>query len=140
MTMTVAEWLNEHPGHILVVQEDAMLEETLALFKRYPDAQDIYVNDVKGCVVGHISKLRIASIVLAEHSQTHSHRQLIEQVASGNARELMGRHFPTARLDEALDDVIHRQLEHQLHDMAVLDAEGRLAGTISLTCLLQSFI
>jgi len=138
MTTTVAQWLDKHPGHQLAVQEDAAMEEILILFNSYPDVQDIYVTDPQGCVVGHISKLRIARIVLSEHSQTHSHRQLIEQVASGNARELMGRHFPTARLKEALDDVIHRQLEHQLHDMAVLDTEGRLVGTISLTGLLQS--
>ncbi len=139
MAITVKQWLREHPGHSLVVQESTSLEALLQAINEQPDVQDLYVVDGQGVVVGHISKLRVANLVLAQHQRSHSRRQIFERVSTGNAGELMERHFPTATPDEDLDSVIHRLLEHQIQDLAVLDEMGGLAGTISVTALLRSF-
>lgn len=139
MPISVAQWLSEHPGHTLAVAEATSLDELLQQVNRYPEVQDLYVIDQRAHVVGHISKHRFANNILAEHSHSHSRRHLMERVFKGSAGELMERHFPTAALDEDLDSVIQRMLEHQLHDLAVLNKEGGLAGTVSLTELLRSF-
>lgn len=139
MSMTVLQWLQAHPGHTLVVNEATTLNELLEQINAHAEVQDIYVVDRKERVVGHISKLRIANIVFTRYRRRHNRRQFMEWVSTGCAGELMERDFPTARLNEELDSVIHRMLEHQLQDLAVLDEHGGLAGTISMTELLRSF-
>lgn len=139
MAKSVAHWLSEHPEQSLVVNESTSLQELLQQLNTQPAVQDIYVTDNKQHVVGHISKMRIANIVLAEYRRDHNRRQLMEHVSTGSAGELMERNFPTARQYEELDSVIYRMLEHQLHDLAVLDEKGCLVGTINITTLLQSF-
>lgn len=139
MAKSVAQWLVDHPEESLVVNESTTLQELLQQLNKQPAVEDIYVVDRHQRVVGHISKMRIASIVLAEYRRSHNRRQLMEQVSTGCAGELMERQFPTAQLNEALDSVIYRMLEHQLHDLAVLDDKGHLAGTINVTTLLQAF-
>jgi CBS-domain-containing membrane protein len=139
MAKSVAQWLSEHPEQSLVVEESTSLQALLQQLNKQPAIQDIYVVDYNRHVVGHISKMRIANIVLAEYRRSHNRRQLMEQVATGSAGELMERHFPVARLDQAVDSVIYHMLEHQLQDLAVLDEKGQFAGTINMTTLLQAF-
>jgi CBS domain-containing protein len=62
----------------------------------------------------------------------------MEKVAGGPALELMNSHFPTASPDEELDNVLHRQLEHDIEDMVVVDSDGVLLGAVSLTAVLKA--
>ena len=47
---------------------------------------------------------------------------------------------PLTTADEELDDVLHRQLEHEIEDMPVLDANGALLGAVNLTRVLRAFM
>lgn len=135
--MTVAQWLEVHPGYSVSVRVNDTVAQVLRQVNNHSEVQDFYVCDGQGQVVGHISKTRLANVVLAPYRVHHSHRQLMERVAFGSADEFMVRDFPTAHPEEELDTVIHRMLEHRLQDMAVVDRHRHLLGTISLTILLQ---
>jgi CBS domain-containing protein len=100
--------------------------------------RDLYVTGRDGEVRGRLSHARLAHLVLAEHRPVGSRRELFERVAGGNAGDLMETHFPHARPDEDLDDVLHRQLHDDVEDMPVLDARGKLLGTVNLTAVLRA--
>ena len=52
----------------------------------------------------------------------------MERIAGGMAQELMDSDFVHAGPEESLDDVLQRQVEHDVDDMAVTDEQGRLVG------------
>jgi len=135
--MKIAEWLQRHPAEVVTVSADASLEQVLAVLLSKPGLRDIYVLADDGQVTGHLSHNKLARLVLAEHRPVHTRRQIIERIACGSAREIMSTHFSTAHPEEELDNVLHRQLEHDVEDMPVIDSEGRLLGTINLTELLH---
>jgi predicted transcriptional regulator len=46
----------------------------------------------------------------------------------------------SASPDEELEDVLHRQLEHEIEDMPVLDHSGVLVGAVNLTRVLRDLV
>jgi CBS domain-containing protein len=99
--------------------------------------RDVYVVSAEGRVLGHLSHRRLARLLLAEHRPVHTRRQIMERVCGGTAEELMEPHFVYAHPDEELEDVLHRLLEHEIEDMAVIDDLGLLVGAINLTEVLR---
>ena len=136
--MKVSDWIDAHPGAAPTVAPDASLVTMIEELLRRPGARDVYVVSEEGRVIGHLSYKRLIRSVLAEHHRWPTRRQLMEKVAGGPARELMNSHFPTASPDEKLDNVLHRQLEHDIEDMVVVDSDGVLLGAVSLTAVLAA--
>lgn len=136
--MKVHEWIAANPGTALTVVPDASLPAIIDELLREPGLRDVYVVSEEGQVIGHLSHERLIRTVLAEHRPRHTRRQLMEKVAGGPARELMNAHFPTAAPDEELDNVLHRQLDHDIEDMVVVDSDGLLIGAVSLTAVLRA--
>jgi CBS domain-containing protein len=134
--MKVAEWIARRPARLATVAPDTPLAELADRLVAEPGLRDLYVVDEGGLVVGHISYRRVARLVLAEYRRAHSRRQLVERVAGGVARELMDRDFARARPDEELDNVVHRLLERDLDDLAVIRPDGTPAGAVRLSDLL----
>jgi len=135
--MKIAEWIQRHPAEVMTVSADASREQILAVLLSKPGLRDIYVLADDGQVIGHLSHKKLARLVLAEHRPVHTRRQIIERIACGSAREIMSTHFATAQPEEELDNVLHRQLEHDVEDMPVIDSEGKLLGVINLTEVLS---
>ena len=137
--MKVSEWIERHPGLVAVIHAEATLDELVDRILENHCLQDIYVVSPEGRIIGHLSAKRIFHLLLIEHRPAHTRRQLMERVARGNAQELMNHRVVHARPDEELDDVIHRQLEHELEDMPVLDAGGEQLGKVNIRKVLQEF-
>lgn len=135
--MKVKDWIQAHPGTALSVTPDASLDEVLDRLLAEPCLRDVWIVDDAGRVVGHLSHQRLAQLALGAHRRHRTRRQLMEQVAGGAARELMTEHFPHASPEEELDDVLHRQIEHGVEDMPVLDSAGVLLGAVNLTAVLR---
>jgi CBS domain-containing protein len=136
--MKVSEWIRTHPGNAVTVSPDLTLDELLDRLLREPCLRDLYVLEEGVRLAGHISHKRIALLVLTLHRPSRTRRQIMEHVAGGSARELMDTHFPTARVDEELDEVLHRQLEHDIEDMPVVAEDGALLGAVNLSGVLQA--
>jgi len=136
--MKVSEWIAANPGAAPTVAPDASLAAIIEELLRRPGARDVYVVSEEGRVIGHLSHKRLIRSVLAEHHPWPTRRQLMDKVAGGPARELMNSHFPTASPDEKLDNVLHRQLEHDIEDLVVVDSDGVLLGAVSLTAVLEA--
>ena len=138
--MKVSQWLDKHADRIVTVPPTAALPEVMSRLLEEPCLRDIYVADKDGQLIGHISHRRLAEHVLAEARPTHTRRQLMERVAVGTAADFMNSVLATASPDEALDEVLDRQLEMELEDMPVLDDDGHVLGAINLTHVLRHFM
>ncbi|MDZ7803133.1 CBS domain-containing protein [Thiohalophilus sp.] len=136
--MKIVDWLEGHAVTGVTVERDASLEEAARALLGEPECRDIYVIDAEGRVVGHLGFRRLADILL--HRSTHSRRQLLEQVARGPVREFMNQRFISARLDEHVHDVLHKNMERWVEDIPVLDGDSRLAGIIRLVDLVRAAI
>jgi CBS-domain-containing membrane protein len=64
----------------------------------------------------------------------------MERVAGGTADDFMNSVLATASPRECLDEVLHRQMEMELEDMPVIDAQGHVLGAINLSHVLQYFV
>ena len=135
--MKIRDWIGRHPAQLATVEPDcdfgAMMESLLAV----PGRRDLYVADREGRLLGHVSYRRLAELALAAHRPMHSRRQLMERVAGGTARELMDVHFVTAHPAEELDRVLHRQLEHGVEELPVVDERGIAIGGVRLSEVLR---
>ncbi|MBE0438991.1 MAG: CBS domain-containing protein [Gammaproteobacteria bacterium] len=137
---TLDDWLEQHQAQPVIVDETASIcelaNELLAMGKR-----DAYVVNNTHRVIGHISYAKVANQLLSEHRSTHTHRQLFARVIEPTAKELMDPHFTSAYKDELLCDVIHRQLDHGLDDLIVLDRDSHKAlGVIQMSDILAESI
>lgn len=137
--MTVGEWIAQHPGLAVTVPDDWSLQQIVNRMLEEPYLRDLYVISENRRVVGHLSHKKLAELVLAEHRPVHTRRQFMHRVAGGTARELMDAHFVSAHPDEELDNVLHRQLEHDMEDMPVIDDQGQLVGAVNLRTVLRDF-
>ncbi len=61
----------------------------------------------------------------------------MERISGGTAHEIMNSEFVYARPDEELDNVLFRQLDHDIEDMPVIDDEGILLGTVNMATALK---
>lgn len=138
--MKVSEWLASHDNAIVTVHSDSPLATVAERLLAKTCLRDLYVVGDDGRLVGHISHRRLAEYVLAAHRPAHTRRQLMERVAGGMAGDFMNATFPSASPEEELDDVLHRQLEHDVEDMPVVDARGVLLGAVNLTDVLEAFM
>jgi CBS-domain-containing membrane protein len=136
--MKVSDWIRQNPGMAVTVSAESTLEQVMDQLLEQPCLRDIYIISEEGYVIGHLSHKKMTHLYLSEHRPVHTRRQIMERVAHGSARELMESHFAYALPDEELDDVLHRQLDHDVEDMPVLDERGILLGVINLTMVLRS--
>ena len=135
--MRVSDWISQHPDTVVTVPESAGLDEILSLLVDNVAMRDAYVVDEDGRVIGHLTHRRLAHMLLADQRPTHTRRQIMERIAGGAAGELMDRDFVYATPNEALDEVVHRQLTHDVEDMPVLKEDKRLLGAINLRAVLS---
>lgn len=136
--MKIADWFEGHTVTGVTVERNASLEEAARALLGEPECRDIYVTDAEGRVVGHLGFRRLADILL--YRSTSSRRQLLERVAPGPVHEFMDQRFVSARLDEHVQDVLHRNMERWVDDIPVLDDDNRLAGIIRLVDLVRAAI
>lgn len=132
--MKVHEWIDRHPGMPATVPSGAGLAEAVERLLAEPGQRDIHVVDPRGRVLGHLSHKRLAQLLLFEHRDTHTRRQLMERIGTtASVDELMEGQFPYCRPDEDLDDVLHRQISNQTEALPVLGEDDMLLGAIVLT-------
>lgn len=137
--MKVAEWLKQHPRDLGTVHPDWSAETIIDHMLDIPGLRDLYVVAPDGKLIGHITYYKVACILLSEHRPEHTRRELMEHISTGNAGEIMNSHFVTAELEEELEDILHRQLDHNIEDMPVIDNDGKPMGAIKLAQVLESF-
>lgn len=134
--MKVSEWLDQHPNLPGVIMEDSPLEQIMEKLLSNSRLVDLYVLNDKNQVIGHLSYKKIAKLVLAEHCNCHTRSQILERVVGGSAVELMETHFASASPEEEVHEVLYRQLDHWVEDLAVIDQHGQLKGVINLADIL----
>ena len=135
--MKVSEWICQHPGHTITVSPNWPLEKVVDLMLAEKCLRDIYVVSEEGHVIGHLSHKKLVRLLLAKQQPVHTRRQIMERVSGGTAQELMNTEFVYALPDEELDNVLFRQLDHDIEDMPVIDGEGILFGTVNMTAALK---
>ena len=135
--MRVWDWIQAHPGLAVTITQGAALEQAMDRMLSQACVRDLYIVTETGSIAGHLSHKKLAHLLLAEHRPVHTRRQLMEQVASETVDELMDTDFVFAQPDEELDNVRHRQLEHEIEDMPVIDTRAPCWGVINLSAVLR---
>lgn len=138
--MKVAEWIRQHPGLLRTVAPEVPKEDVATRMLAEPARRDVYVVSTDGQVLGHISHKKMAALFLAEHCPVHTRRQIIARVTAVCAEDLMDGCFPSAGLEEELDAVLYRQLEHDVEDLPVLDEEGLVLGMVNLSAVIKEYL
>lgn len=137
--MKVSEWISHFPGHIITIHSESSLEQTVDRMLFEACVQDIYVLSDEDLIVGHLSRKKLASLLLAEHRSMHTRRQIFDRIVAKSLeiQELMEGVFVFARPDEDLEDVLCRFVEHDVQDIPVLNDQGLLVGGINLNTVLR---
>jgi len=135
--MKVTEWLQKHTAKYCQLLIDEEIETILNKVIQHPQQIDYYVINHEQQVVGYIPLNKLANYVFAEHQPAQTRRQIFERIASGNAEELMTRHFSFCYEDEELDDITHRFIENNLKLIPVLDQDKKLISYIDIFPLIK---
>ena len=138
--MKISEWINLHPSRAITVPPDCCLNDIMNRMLAEECMRDVYVVSDDGHLIGHLSRKKLANVILAEHQPVHTRRQLMMRIAGGSAQELMDTEFTFARPDEELDNILHWQLEHDVEDMPVINEDEILVGVINLSIVLREMI
>ncbi len=138
--MKVSNWIERYPRMLSTVTPEAELTAIAECMLSTPGQYEVYVVAADQRLLGRISRHRMANMLLVDFRPEHTRRQLIERITSGVAKDIMDPHFETARADDELEEVLHRQLDHEVEDMPVIDDDGRALGAINMTRILQIFL
>lgn len=128
--LSVDEWLRSHQRMPVQVAAGDDLEYVARqmLASRTRDAYVVTQQRVHG----HLGFNQVVNYLFTQERPIHTHRQLFARVAVPTAGEVMDPHYPYCRPDEALCDVLHRQLASAIDDLLVLAADDTLLGVIRL--------
>jgi CBS-domain-containing membrane protein len=138
--MKVHEWLKQYPKLGVTVAKHWALDEILTALLNTNDTREIFVIDEQKRVIGHITYQKVAQLVLAEHTASHTRSQIMERVTCGYAIDLMDAHFDYASPDEELGDILQRHLDHVFEEMPVLNEHKQLLGVVCLRDILKSYL
>lgn len=138
--MKVYEWLKIHPRPGVTVVEHADRDQVLAALLANANAREIYVVNDQQKVIGHISYHKIARLILAEHTPTHTRSQIMERVTCGCASEIMDSHFNAADPGQEMDEIFALHLDHLVEELPVLSTQGELVGVVCLRDVLKAYL
>lgn len=133
--MTVEQWIADHSEKPVTLMADASLTD-VANALLTANSRDAYIIDDKQRIKGHLAFNKVINHLFTHVRPIHTHRQLFARVTEPTAAELMDPHFAYCRLDEALCDVIHRQLGRDVDDLVVVAQDNSLLGVVKLRELL----
>ena len=137
--MKVIDWLHAHPRTLVTVSANASVDDAIDRMLNETCVRDVFVLDQQGRIIGHLSHIRLAKILLLEHRPVHTRRQLMERVAGGTVYEFMDSEIYLAYEHEPLDEVFSRQLSKQPEDMPVVNQQGLLIGAVNLSQVLREW-
>lgn len=128
--MKVSEWVNQYPRQLMIVKPEDTLEKVTELMLSGEGIREVYVQSASGYLCGCINYKKLAAMLMIHHLPIHTPRQMMDRVAGGVAHEVMDSHIVSCQMREYLDDVIFRQIEHEIEDMPVLNELEHVVGVI----------
>ena len=123
-----------------VVGESASVSEIIDTFAASRHSRLLYVLNDQGRLVGVISFGRMVRHVFFHYNgRDYDNRGLVHMAFSENARDFMERGALAAKLDDRIEDVLARMLDHNVKEVPVLDDEGRVLADLTMADLLPRF-
>ena len=123
---------------IPTVERSAPFEEILEAITRFTRSQMIYVVDEKGRLAGTLSLDTIVRHSFFEHLELDVDPwRIMRQITEERAEELMRRKNLTARPEEEVQKVLHRMIEAEFREIAVVDGSGRLLGDVTMVDIIR---
>ncbi len=123
------------------VKPDDKLEEVVKIVLEDPECYDVCVVDDDDRLVGVISISRLFQAIFFHYVDTHlMTRHLIELSNCESASELMLTDPVVATESESVGGAIGKMVQHELSELPIVDAEGRLVGSISMSVILQIWL
>lgn len=133
------------PSHMLslVVPENTPIQEVIRRFAEQPELRGIFVVDSAKRLTGVITRtdlLAWASIAFGPPGlqSRFSFRRLVQLANATTAKEACHPHSHLAAVspNDGLDEALGRMVAHDLIDVPVVDAKGKILGDLRLTQIL----
>jgi predicted transcriptional regulator len=131
INQSVAEWLKAHPNNMVLVTAETPVCEVVKLMLE-SDTRDAYVMESEH-VKGHLGFNKLVNYLFSQERPVHSHRQLFNRIADVSVIDIMDPHYAYCRVNEKVNDVLHRQLQHDVGDLIILDMDDSPVGVVKLT-------
>ena len=136
---TIATLLESLPARKLpLVAATASIEEVVEAMLRFPHSRLLYVIDQEERLVGTISLGRLIRNVYYHNNtpQIHS-RAIINILTAKSARDIMQSSPVTTTITEEIASIMHRMIELNIKEIAVVNNENRVIGDLTIIDLLK---
>ncbi len=115
------------------VREDASIVEAIKVLQQSPHSTLVYVLDANRRLLGVITQEALVQWLFVHyHDDALTAHTLIRHAVSETARDLARNERLTARIEDAIEQVLEDMIASKLDEVAVVDDDGRLLGDITM--------
>lgn len=124
-----------------LVTEKAELVAIVREFIDNPALHHVCVIGEGGKLLGLINRKRIFRSVFSHHvaSDTMISKLLLFHDAQTSG-DLMLTHIVTAKEDDSIDDVIRSMIEHNIRELPIMDAKGKVIGFLTVLIIMRAWL
>jgi CBS domain-containing protein len=135
----IAELAANLQGRALpVINENAVMTEIVEEMIRFGHSRILYVVDNDGRLLGTISLGDLVRDIFSRSYEPLIHpRRLMTSITMEKAGHMMQKHPVFARMGEELKVVLARMIQARVKEIAVIDAENRIVGDITILDMLK---
>jgi len=138
--ISVKQLLGFSQSQLTVVSREATVGEVVAKLIEDRATREVYVVDDEGRCFGVIPLRRLAHhAFLREVPDKSSATDLLERISVENAGDLCLQEPAFVREDDTLEQLLNVMFTFEINEIAVVDAEERIVGSINMMDILQAW-
>ncbi len=124
-----------------IVRQDMKIIDMVKIIIEHPETHNLCVVDQDDQLTGLINRQRIFQAVFCHHIAAASIvNQLFTLISSETASDLLITHSCSIGEDALIEEAIKMMIEHQVEQLPILDAHGRMLGFFTAEMLLKGWL
>ncbi|MGA7876479.1 MAG: CBS domain-containing protein [Desulfoferrobacter sp.] len=124
-----------------VTDQDADLTDIVQHFVDNPCVHNVCVVDTDNRLLGLINRKRLFKNIFTHHVAADSRvSSLFTYLTARTSTQLMFTHILSAAEEESIDNVITMLIEHNLHEVPILDGQQRVLGILTTMRIMQEWL
>lgn len=124
-----------------MAEQHADLTDIVEHFVGNPCVHNVCVVDADNRLLGMINRKRLSKNLFAHHVAADSRvSSLFTYLTATTPAQLMFTHIFSAAEEEGIDNVIGMLIEHNLHEIPILDEQKRVLGMLTTLRIMQEWL
>jgi len=124
-----------------VTDQDADLTDIVQHFADNPCVHNVCVVDTDNRLLGLINRKRLFKNIFTHHVAADSRvSSLFTYLTARTSTQLMFTHILSAAEEESIDSVITLLIEHNMHEVPILDGQQRVLGILTTMRIMQEWL